>query len=325
MKFTRSLTTAALALAVAATGLTAASAAPADHSDRAQSGSERTRLTAEASAFSQTDRGTAWSLARKLSLDFETHHPQGMSVVGDKIFLSSVEIIEPTVRYPEPVDGVDRSAGVGRGHVFVLNRDGELLKDIVVGEGSIYHPGGIDFDGKQVWVPVAEYRPDSASIVYSIDPETYEVTERLRHDDHVGGVTMDRSTGKLNGVSWGSRTFFTWNRQGKVVDSSANPSHFIDYQDCEYAGAGHQLCSGVTNLATADGGTYELGGLALTDLATGEIKHEVPVGMTSTAGHSMTRNPVALESDGGVLRMFAAPDDGDEVAGTELFVYEARP
>ena len=39
----------------------------------------------------------------------------------------------------------------------------------------------------------------------------------------------------------------------------------------------------------------------------------------------MTRNPVALESDGGVLRLFAAPDDGKEVAGTELFVFEARP
>lgn len=38
----------------------------------------------------------------------------------------------------------------------------------------------------------------------------------------------------------------------------------------------------------------------------------------------MTRNPVALEFGGGVLRLFAAPDDGEEVAGTELFVFKAR-
>jgi len=25
----------------------------------------------------------------------------------------------------------------------------------------VYHPGGIDFDGVNIWVPVAEYRPDS--------------------------------------------------------------------------------------------------------------------------------------------------------------------
>ena len=39
----------------------------------------------------------------------------------------------------------------------------------------------------------------------------------------------------------------------------------------------------------------------------------------------MTRNPVALEANGDVLRLFAAPDDGEEAAGTELFIFEARP
>lgn len=38
----------------------------------------------------------------------------------------------------------------------------------------------------------------------------------------------------------------------------------------------------------------------------------------------VTRNPVALEQDGRTLRMFAAPDDGEELAGTELLVYETK-
>ncbi|GAB12358.1 hypothetical protein ARGLB_013_00120 [Arthrobacter globiformis NBRC 12137] len=97
---------------------------------------------------------------------------------------------------------------------------------------------------------------------------------------------------------------FTWNDQGRLLGTQANPSHFIDYQDCEHAGAGHQLCSGVTGLKTADGQPFELGGLALTDLSDGRAVHEVPVQKFSTAGHSMTRNPVALESDGDVLRLF---------------------
>ncbi|MGC0237712.1 DUF6454 family protein [Arthrobacter sp. SD76] len=262
---------------------------------------------------------------QKLKLDFPTYHPQGMSLVGDKIFLSSVEIIEPTVRYPSPVDGYDRTTGKGRGHVFVLDRQGNLLKDIVLGEDTIYHPGGTDFDGEKIWVPVAEYRPNSSSIVYTIDPDTYEVTEQFRQADHVGGVVADRKTNRVSGVSWGSRKLFTWNRQGALLGSQANPSHFIDYQDCEYAGAGHQLCSGVTGLKTADGNPFELGGLALTDLSDGRIAHEVPFQKFSTAGHSVTRNPVALESDGDVLRLFAAPDDGEENAGTELIIFEARP
>jgi hypothetical protein len=32
-----------------------------------------------------------------------------------KIFLSSVEIIEPTVRYPSPVDGYDRTTAKAAG------------------------------------------------------------------------------------------------------------------------------------------------------------------------------------------------------------------
>ncbi|MFC7401335.1 DUF6454 family protein [Citricoccus sp. GCM10030269] len=283
------------------------------------------QLSPEAELFQSTTRSTEWDLVEKVSLDFETFHPQGMALVGDRIYPSSVEIIEPTVPYDEPVDGMDRSAGVGQGHVFVLTRDGELIKDIEVGEGDVYHPGGIDFDGEQVWVPVAEYRPNSASIAYTIDPETLQITEQFRHDDHVGGVVRDQQTGKINGVSWGSRDFFTWNHHGKLKDQSLNPSHFIDYQDCDYSGHRTQLCYGVTNVNNDAGQSFELGGIALTDLRTDEILHEVPVPMVSTAGHTITRNPATLEADGEVLRLFAAPDDGEETAGTELFVYEARP
>ena len=315
MKMKRALAIAA----VAAAALTAGTSAVATNGQTPQG------LTAEAEAFTKVDRNTEWEQVQNLKLDFPTFHPQGMSLVGGKIFLSSVEILEPTVRYPSPIDGYDRTAGKGRGHVFVIDRQGKLLKDIVLGEGTIYHPGGTDFDGDKVWVPVAEYRPNSSSIVYSIDPDTYEVTEQFRQADHIGGVAADRKTNRISGVSWGSRKLFTWNSQGRLLGTQANPSHFIDYQDCEYAGAGHQLCSGVTGLKTADGKPFELGGLALTDLSDGTITHEVPFQKFSTAGHSMTRNPVALEANGDVLRLFAAPDDGEEAAGTELFIFEARP
>jgi Family of unknown function (DUF6454) len=171
-------------------------------------------------AIRQVDRSTPWELVDRIPLDFETYHPQGLAVVGKRLFLSSVEVIEPPVRYPEPdEDGYDRSPGKGVGHVFVLTRQGKLLRDIVVGEGpegTIYHPGGIDFDGRDVWVPVAEYRPDSDAIVYRIDPKTYEVTEELAYRDHVGGVVVDRATREVHGVTWGSRRMVRWDRYGKL-------------------------------------------------------------------------------------------------------------
>jgi hypothetical protein len=282
----------------------------------------RHRDDAVTRAFDATTRSTVWTRTATVPLAFPTYHPQGFALVGDTIFLSTVEIIEAPVRYPEPVDGYDRTPGKGRGHVLVLDRQGHLLHDIVLGEGNAYHPGGIDFDGRQLWVPVAEYRPGSAAVVYRIDPRTFAVHEAFRVRDHVGGVVRDRATGEIHGVSWGSRTLYRWTPAGRQLGKVANEDHLLDYQDCDYTGYRKQICGGVTGLPTAAGGSYELGGLALRDLRDGRILHELPFPQFSKAGHVVTRNPVALEAKDGVLRLFTAPDDGEEAGGTELLVFE---
>ncbi len=313
-----SLTRLTLAAALAAGALGVGGAALAASSSRPSD------LAPYAEAFTQVDRNTAWDLVDRVHLDFPTYHPQGFALVGDRIFMSSVEITERPVKYPTPVDGYDRTTGTGVGHVLVMTREGELIEDVVLGEGAMYHPGGIDFDGENVWVPVAEYRPNSRSIVYTIDPESLTVTQRFRHDDHIGGLVRGRTSGPVYGVSWGSRTLSTWRPNGRLLDATANPDHMVDYQDCAYSGGGTQLCSGITGLPTSTGGSYELGGLALTSLRDHQVVHEVPFPRFSAAGHVVTRNPVALEQDGATLRMFAAPDDDDEGVGTELLKYETN-
>lgn len=288
-----------------------------------------TRTTAQdedvVGALKNISRSTAWTRTATLDLDFETFHPQGLEVTEDRIYLSSVEILEPTVKYPTPRDGYDRTAGKGRGHLFVMDRQGRLIEDVVLGEGDSYHPGGIDVDGDKVWVPVSEYRPNSHGIVYSVDVDTLDVTKEFEVDDHVGGIVHDQKTGKLVGNTWGSRRFIEWSMTGRERDRWLNPDHMLDYQDCEYAASGHAICSGVTNLPARPGSAtgYELGGLALVSLATGQLEHEVPVQQWSTAGHVITRNPVDLEAKGSHVTLFAAPDDGEEIAGTQLFTYEA--
>ncbi|NIK56682.1 DUF6454 family protein [Kribbella shirazensis] len=275
-------------------------------------------------AFQTTNRSTAWSLVERVPLKFPTYHPQGFALVGDLIFLSSVEVLEAPVKYPAPVGGYDRTPGKGIGHVFVLDRRGNLKKDIRLGEGTAYHPGGVDFDGRDVWVPVAEYRPNSRAVVYTVDPKTYRVTERFRVQDHVGGVVRDRTTGQVHGVSWGSRTLYNWTSAGKQLGKAPNESHLLDYQDCDYVSRGKQLCGGVTGLAGPDNTSYNLGGLALLDLRTNRILHEIPFPHFSpTTNHNATRNPVALETTKDKLRLYTAPDDGEDNGGTELQIYEA--
>jgi Family of unknown function (DUF6454) len=53
------------------------------------------------------------------------------------------------------------------------------------------------------------------------------------------------------------------------------------------------------------------------------ILHEVPMQLWSTAGHVITRNPTDIDVDVRRLTMYAAPDDSDEAAGTQILIYEA--
>ncbi|KZE66119.1 hypothetical protein AWM68_07015 [Fictibacillus phosphorivorans] len=273
-------------------------------------------------SFKQLSRDTAWEQKEKVDLQFNTYHPQGMTKIGDLFYMSSVEIIEKPVKYDEPREGYDRSTGRGIGHLFVFNQQGELLKDIKLGEGDMYHPGGIAFDGESIWVSVAEYRPNSESIIYKVDPNTMKPQEMFRTKDHIGGILRDGENGNLKAVSWGSRRFYEFNQKGKVVSKVNNPSHFIDYQDCESAGKENMICSGITELPQqgSSTGKYELGGLALLDMKTLEIEHELPISLVSSEEHNVTRNPVYLENKNEAIKLYAVPDDDK----SSMLVYQTK-
>ena len=306
----------ALAVVVAGCGLGLLGLAPA-----APAG----RLVSE--RFQQLTRGANWRLVASQVLAFNTHHPQGLVKIGDTFYVSSVEVTTPTRRFPQPVDGADRSPGEGRGHLFTFDAGGRLLADLVLGEGSTYHPGGIDFDGRFIWVPVAEYRPDSRTIVYRVEPEAMTATEMFRYPDHIGGLVHDLDDQALHGVTWGSRRFVRWplDARGRVLPASANrtnPSFYVDYQDCKALGHREMLCAGVSSYSRAGRETsFALGGLELVNLATGRPVHQFPVELWADSGVPMTQNPFWIEpnpeTDGG-LRVYFLPEDREST----LYTYE---
>src|SRR6185295_12011593 len=128
-------------------------------------------------------RDSPWKLVASVPINFRTYHPQGLVKIGDTLLVSSVEVTTPTRRLPKPAAVYDRDPGAGVGHLFKFDMKGNLVGDLRLGEGTIYHPGGIDYDGMHIWVPVAEYRPDSRSIVYRVDPQTMRATEVFRFAD----------------------------------------------------------------------------------------------------------------------------------------------
>jgi hypothetical protein len=266
-------------------------------------------------------RGSAWTLVASVRLDFPAHHPQGLVKIGDTLHMTSV----------------DRA---GLGYLFKFDAAGRLVSSVKLGEGAMYHPGGIDFDGTSIWVPVAEYRPDSRSIVYRVDPATMKATEVFRFDDHLGAIVRNTDDNTLHGVSWGSRRFYRWTLapDGRPTNLSVPPaelrtlnrSHYMDYQDCKYAGERRMVCTGVTEIRQRPPGTvtgpnpatapFRLGGIDVVNLEDGRPEYQVPVNVWTTSGLVITQNPVWLEPHGDGLRAYVVPEDDRAT----LYIYEVK-
>lgn len=271
----------------------------------------------------QVDRATVWTQAAAVAVVGPAYHPQGMVRIGQDFFVSSVEI----KAYPSRLAGAPggRSPGAGVGHLLRIGPGGERLGDLVLGDGDAYHPGGIDFDGRDIWVPVAEYRPDSRAVIYRVDPKTLRSEEVLRVADHIGAVAYDRRTRTLHGVSWGGRRFYSWSisRAGRAGPPkvSANPTSYIDYQDCHALGGAKMLCSGLADYRSPKGGSLALGGLEIVDLRDHRPVWQAPVPLWAPSGRPMTQNPVFVEASAGGLRAWFMPDDDRAT----LFAYDAAP
>jgi hypothetical protein len=290
-----------------------------------------------AAAFAKLSRDTSWRLVQKVPLKFDAYHPEGIVRLGDHYVLSAVQVIEPTQKYQPPgtiIDDTDRTPGKGIGHLIAFDGRGNLLADKHVAEpdSTIYHPGGLDYDGRDLWLAVAEYRPNKPSIIYRVDPTSLVAHEVLRSPDHIGGIVHDTRRHRVLGLNWGSRKEYEWKLtgHGAVVNATiTNPSHFVDYQDCKYLGrpAGFDdpgmLCSGIATLhhPGPDGQpvNYDLGGVAEVDVTTMRPIDEVPFQEYTDQRQVATRNALDVQVVDGHLRLYLVADDNQ----SNLLVYEA--
>lgn len=269
----------------------------------------------------QLTPNTVWVKKQATALKFPTFHPQGMVKINDFFFMSSVEVTKASK---------NGDTGEGIGHLFKFDSTGTLISKITLGEGSIYHPGGIDFDGKYIWVPVAEYRPNSKSIIYKIDAQTLKIEEVIRFNEHIGAIVHDTERHKLLGASWGSRNFYEWklNTNGKNTTTKSteelrikNPSFYIDYQDCHYLGNNQMLCSGFQKYTQPNGNVVRLGGFEIINLVDKRPVFQVPIKLWSPSGLAITNNPFWVELSSKGLTAYFVPDDD---SASTLFIYETE-
>jgi len=287
---------------------------------------EKADLSVEPSLLSQklrkVTRATAWKLVEQIKVGFKTFHCQGMVKIGNDFWVSSVEIADYTG------GTFDRSKG--KGHLFRIDASGKLLSDTAIGEGAIYHPSGIDYDGKHIWIAAAEYRPDSQAIIYTFDPAAMKLQEIFRWQDHIGGILRNPLTNTLHGISWGSRRFYQWqlDKDGRVQvpggnhrDSAhLNGSFYIDYQDNQWLGGKEILYTGLSVYKKPDGSRMAIGGFEMLDLDTQLPVHQVPLELWSPVGGApITQNPSFFELAGDKVRAYFMPDDNEST----IFIYEA--
>ncbi|HET8550067.1 MAG TPA: DUF6454 family protein [Bryobacteraceae bacterium] len=157
-----------------------------------------------------------------ISLAANTYHVQGIVVERSKLWVSSVD-----------------TAG-RRGLLMEFSLpDGKLSRSVEVQDGIRYHPGGISADERSLWVPVAEYRKESSSVIQKRNKKTLAVEYQFAVDDHIGCVAVTPE--HLIGANWDARMFYVWNLRGELIRKVSNESGNA-FQDLKFAGG--QLVGG---------------------------------------------------------------------------------
>lgn len=262
-----------------------------------------------------------------IPLQFDSYHAQGMTRVGDYYFLSAVEVIENTQQIDAKEDRYDRTAGSGIGHLFKFDSNGALIDQLSLGEGSLYHPGGIDFDGEKIWVSVAEYRPDSRSIVYRIDPDDLRVKEVMRFDDHLGAIVHNPGTSSLHGMNWGAQDHYVWHSargefRSTDYELARQAGSNIEYQDCQRLTDSAMLCSGLSSLRIDNTHTLTMGGIDLLDLQSLQVAHQFRFANTTARGELLSRNPFYFEyRNPDSAYLYFVPEDNR----ANLYIYQLQP
>ncbi len=262
-----------------------------------------------------------WTFVDKIPLSFNAHHTQGLVKIGDDFYLSSVEVEKKPSKFFISRSGEDRTPGEGRAHLFHFDGAGKLIKELVLGMGSLYHAGGIDTDGKRIWMPISEYRPNSLSIIYEIKAKDFEGQEIFRFADHIGNVAYEPFKKKLHLVNWGARMIQPVDMTGRRLGEAIRRNDESKPQDCHFAGDNAMLCGGWSDPFNPLNMFMRRGQIVLYDLGSYRILDRIEAPWNKKEDLPMTRNAMAFEVIDDHMRFYFLPEDGGK---SMLYVYDLK-
>jgi len=163
----------------------------------------------------------------EIKLDFDTFHVQGLEIAGQYGYVTSVN----TKSSPK------------KGWLFKINiSDGALVQKRDLTEGDRIHPGGLQYDGRYLWIPVAEYRRQAWTTIVAVDPKTLKTVRSFSVNDHIGALASDGKN-RLFGFGWDAERLYVWNWDGDEIEALVSPAAGLSYQDVKFLD-GMLLCCG---------------------------------------------------------------------------------
>ncbi len=227
----------------------------------------------------------AAALLQTITLQADLHHVQGIVVDGDRLYVTSV----------------DRTARKGLLSEFTLP-SGRLIRTVEIQQGDLYHPGGLDHDATSLWIPVAEYRPNSRASIQRRSKQTLELISSFELPDHIGALAL--SPDALYLANWDARIFYRYTHTGKLLSKSPNPNS-TSYQDIKFR-QGAIIASGLHPKPTPGGAV--------------EFLNPSTYAPTRTLEFQLTDRGIAFTHEGMDLanhRLYFLPEDSP----SRLFVF----
>src|SRR5260370_20771907 len=155
-----------------------------------------------------------FKIVRILELKAATQHVQGIDFNDRLLWVTSV----------------DKQSRKGWLQEFSLTT-GELTRQTEISDVIRFHPGGISADGESLWIPVAEYRPKSSSVIQKRSKRTLKVEFQFEVADHIGCIAVTPEF--LIGGNWDSKDFYFWDHRGRLIRKVANQTD-NGYQDMNF-------------------------------------------------------------------------------------------
>ena len=258
-----------------------------------------------------TTLSTEWEFVNRIPLNFKTYHPQGLVKMGKRYFLSTVHI-------PKNESGELNRCGIGRGYLVEFDKNGEKKNEIELCDAYVYHSGGIDTDGRVIYVPVSEYRKESTCHIYKFNLETFGIEgEVFRFPDHIGAIAVDTETNRIYGMSWAGRKIYVWDYKWNLLYVNSNPVENVHYQDVKHLGGDILICAGFS-WHQVGCEKIGVGGMDMIDANTCLPTHRIMVTTKTHTGRLLVKNAFYWEIEFPDLYLYFVPDD-DENSHLEIY------